>query len=489
MPMNQEFRLERNRKMFRFNFIFGLSLIAISVLAGKELKFAIFLSIFTFFFIITNYWLTFKLSQYPSLPAYHNMVSYFLCWFYIVLSDPSLNKFLFVFAFIVFSVLYQNSKIALLIGALSVASVFYLYFNYKDEIYGGYDVVEIKSLLFTLFVLVMINLIVVIQTRHAARSFQTITDQSENEQALRKKTEEFVKTLQAQASEIEHFQEMLTQKVDQTKDVTDNGYMLLSHLNSAFSKQNELLDTNKHIIYSFIEEFNKIHDSAQDLLQLNANSRDIVDVSTQKVGQLKDSTASLKDTFHQTVDTSQKLSRNTNDIEKMIATIQDIAEQTNMLALNASIESARAGVHGKGFSVVAGEVKKLAVTSSKSAHDINELLKEIQYDTKNHEQDIMDSYHLLLENEQAITTIEELFTRLQGNVENNRDFLTLISEKFIKLQAIITNVTENAQVSSSLNEDTQTSLSDVNQSFDEIRSYIESIHDDFRELSNTLQQK
>ena len=77
------------------------------------------------------------------------------------------------------------------------------------------------------------------------------------------------------------------------------------------------------------------------------------------------------------------LNNKSQQIDQVIVVISEIANQTNLLALNAAIEASRAGNDGKGFSVIAQEIKKLADNSAKSANEVKKLIKDMQIKTQN----------------------------------------------------------------------------------------------------------
>jgi len=111
------------------------------------------------------------------------------------------------------------------------------------------------------------------------------------------------------------------------------------------------------------------------------------------------------------------LEKKSYEIQEIVKIISEIADQTNLLSLNASIEAARAGEHGKGFAVVAGEVGKLAEESAAASSEIENLLRDIQEKTLQSVEDVEEVKVVVSEQEKSLEETRVLYHKIQEAVE------------------------------------------------------------------------
>ena len=194
-----------------------------------------------------------------------------------------------------------------------------------------------------------------------------------------------------------------------------------------FQKNLELLKNN---IATVLDELTQTSQLFQDLERtsqhasqrlepltaITRNARSEGEAGQKKISQSSQSVTMLMNGLHQFQESMESMGQRTNRIGQVIHSLEDISERTHILATNASIEAARAGQEGKGFGVIASEIRTLASNSRSAIQDVGLFLKEMS-------QDINLNSQLWT---QSLQQIEEV----QGFTTETQDFLTEIGENF-----------------------------------------------------------
>jgi len=146
----------------------------------------------------------------------------------------------------------------------------------------------------------------------------------------------------------------------------------------------------------------------------------------------------------ESADSIGKLAKSADQIGNIIGVINDVADQTNLLALNAAIEAARAGEHGRGFAVVADEVRKLAERTGKATGEITDMIKGIQNETNEAVQSMESGIQEVDKGrelaDQAGNSLNEIVTMTQRVMDMIQQIATASEEQSTAAEQISKNI-------------------------------------------------
>ncbi|MEN1758901.1 methyl-accepting chemotaxis protein [Anoxynatronum sibiricum] len=299
-------------------------------------------------------------------------------------------------------------------------------------------------------------------------------------QVVAENLREFVKQITFTSQQVAASSEELTATSQQSSTAADEVARTIESIaksageqaqntEAGVSKTSEISD----LIEAALQSMGDINAALEKLTLLKNDGAEMIKALNVKT---KDSHEAIQTIFNSTRETNQSAEK----IGEASRLIQSIAEQTNLLALNAAIEAARAGEAGRGFSVVAEEIRKLAEQSTASVHEINAMLEKLQENSRGAVDVMQGVTGIIQEQVESADVTEEKFEGIaeqvetvKAIVETSTKAVSQMNQKKAELEEIVRSLATIADENAAGTEEASASVEEQTASMAEIANSSE----------------
>ena len=276
---------------------------------------------------------------------------------------------------------------------------------------------------------------------------QVTTKSNDEIGVMSRSVERFIQSMRSMILSIHGVSDKLHVQADNSNDVSGEMY-------NASKLQGESMQELNNTVEQLSVSVNEIAENATTLAAVVANTREdgeqvnlkvktTVEVSRQGKADMQNVGVAMRNINESMMKLQQavdKVGKASEEITNITGVISDIADETNLLSLNASIEAARAGDAGKGFAVVATEIGKLAQTSSNSVHNIESLISEINALVKDAVSQAEDSVENIQSSGEMVKDALQTFDLIFDNIGEVNNLVQQMMEKVEQVDNVAINV-------------------------------------------------
>lgn len=281
------------------------------------------------------------------------------------------------------------------------------------------------------------------------------------------------------------------QLFDASETLNNNAVKTAGNVNNVETAVNEIATSQAQetqgATESIISMGTMIEDSTSQVKSMNETA-DVMNESGQIAKKALEELGEINERATESINVIYEQTNTTNDsalkIKDATSLIASIADETNLLSLNASIEAARAGEAGKGFAVVAAQIQKLAEQSNESAKRIEDIIRELLKDSETAVHTMEDVKKIMQEQNEKVKKTAEVFEQMHEGVNLSIHGMVSIEEQTQKIEDARNKIVDTVQSLSAIAEENAASTQETSASMMEIGSVINDISQNAENLKN-----
>ncbi|WP_010098512.1 methyl-accepting chemotaxis protein [Ornithinibacillus scapharcae] len=300
---------------------------------------------------------------------------------------------------------------------------------------------------------------------------------------LNTKLRDIVSQISEVSETVSSHSEELSQSTNEVKTGSEQVAVTMQELSAGTETQAHSVSNLANVMSTFATKVQVANDHGETIRDNSKEVQHMTDEGSQLMVKSTEQMEKIDQIVQDAVEKMQGLDNKTQQISNLVTVIKDVADQTNLLALNAAIEAARAGEHGKGFAVVADEVRKLAEQVSNSVSGITDIVETIQTETSHVSESLHVGYQEVQQGTAQIEATNQTFGHINEAIVDMVYSITTISENLSEIAANTQEMTGSIEEIASISEESAAGIEQTAASSQQTSSIMEEVSGSSEQLA------
>lgn len=394
---------------------------------------------------------------------------------------PCTTNFLMFYMGIFFVVLYEDIRPIVLQCVLASVCMIYFYYKYTERLV---DTWTSDALAMCIVYVVSAMLIYIFLCQITKEQFDFIRKANKKNELERKRAEDLLSEIGKSVNVLGESSGKISDSINETGEISSQ--ITIATDDVAKRTYDEVSDTDsiKKMVEDGVSQIREVSDASRAMASASTETSRRVAEGGERISDLTVQMGSLKTRMDEVGESITSLNQENKKIIAILATLDEITSQTNLLSLNASIEAARAGEQGKGFAVVATEIRKLSENSAQFTEQIHAILDGVEKKTQDVVEKIENGRTSVDECTEHAQEINGSFQEISDNTNEVLNRAVSIETKSQQLDDLLNSTLENVNNINSNVESTSSAMEEISASISNLNGSIEHVVEGYNNIND-----
>lgn len=398
-----------------------------------------------------------------------------------IVAEPSITHYSSVYYLLVLALIYMDLPLTIYSVIYGLGLVIYMSFFQSGL------TIESDMISPYIFYYIMVSILIFALLRVYHFMLKNIEDSIEQSEHL----------LQEQTKQQETLVNLVNSVREKTNSITQNAgdnHLFFREMGDSFQEiasgamtQSESTQSINESVIEITEQIDEMEHTLNRLTEETATSKELSESGQVQVTSLTSTIADFRDEINSMSEELSNLITNLAETSEFSNTIKEIANQTNLLSLNASIEAARAGEQGQGFAVVANEIRNLAEMSTESAEKISEQLSLFSDQSDKTKSRMIQVAERMAESFEMTKETNEYFEKINCAIVKLNDLSDHNNKQMNEVNISVRNIGKSTEELAAYSEESSAAIEELTATLDSVLSGNDRILNSLKDLEDLLQ--